>query len=76
MLLDAPQHGDAVHVWQLVVEQHEVNVFMNPLERLRAVLGLEHVITIGGQPLGQRPSDQLFVVNDENRRVPHRHSSV
>ena len=74
VLLDPAQHRDPVDVGQLVVEQDEIDAGGDPLERLLAGRRLDHVVSVGAQAFDQRPADQRFVVDDENRGVGHRGS--
>ena len=69
VLLDPAQHGDAVDVGQLVVEQHEIDAVGDALERLLAGRRLHHVVPVGPQALDQRPADQRLVVDDQDRGV-------
>ena len=70
-LLDLLEDRQAVAVRQLVVEQHEVDAFGVALERRRGGVGLDDAIAFLREPLGQRPANQLLVVDDENRRRLH-----
>ena len=63
---DLAQHRDAVGVGELVVEQDEVDALAHLLERPRARLRLEDLIALTLEPLGQRPADQGFVIDNEN----------
>ena len=72
-LLDALEHGHAVHVGQLVIEEHEIDAVARALERLLAGAGLLDVIPFGAHPLGQRPANQLLVVDHQNPCARHRH---
>ena len=74
VLLDATQHGDAVHVGQAVVEQDQVHAVAHTLECVAAGFRLEHVMPLGAQAFEQRPPDQLLVIDDENCGVRHRGS--
>ena len=62
---------DAVGVGQPVVEQDEVDALGKLLQRGASGLGLEHLVPFRLEALGQRPADQGFVVDDENRGFGH-----
>ena len=70
-LLELLEDGQAVEVGQPVVENREVDARGGLLDGRLAVLGLEHVVAGRAQTLGDRPADQLFVVDDQNRFVCH-----
>ena len=63
MLLEDRQ---AVAVRQLVVEQHEIDPFSVALDGVGRRLGLDDAIAFLLEPLGQRPANQLLVVDDEH----------
>ena len=50
--------ADAVGIGQPVVEQHQVDAFGELLQRGLAGIGLEHVVPLGLEALGQRPANQ------------------
>ena len=71
-LLDLLQHRQAVGVGQLIVEQDEVDAA--PAKRSSASrrrLGFDDAVALCRQPLGQRPANQLLVVDDQNRGDGH-----
>src|SRR4051812_13847499 len=41
------------------------------LDRRGCRIGLDHAVSGGGEPLGERPANELFVVDDENGRCGH-----
>jgi hypothetical protein len=63
-LLDFAQHRNTVGVRQFVIEQDEVNTFSKLLERRGPGCGLEDPVALALQPLGQRPPDEFFVVDN------------
>jgi hypothetical protein len=71
-LLDPAQHRDPVDVRQLVVEQDQIDAFVQAIQRLTAGFGFEHFIAFSFEALGQRPANQAFIVNDEDGRFGHR----
>ena len=76
LLLDLAQHRHAVDVGQLVVEQHQVDAVGDAIERLLAGRRLDDLVAVGAQPLGERPANQLFVVDDEDGGVSHHAAPV
>ena len=71
-LLDLAQDRDAVRVRQAIVEQDQIDALLELLERGAAGVGFEHVVAVRLEALGQRPADQGFIVNDENRGFRHK----
>ena len=75
--LDLPQDVQAVAVGQLVVEQHQVHTaFAKAFERVRSGPRFQNPITFVLKPACKRPSNQLFVVDDEDRGGRHQVVSV
>jgi hypothetical protein len=70
--LDLLEDVEAVAVRQFVIEEHEVDAFAKPLERIGGRRRLHHPIALIVEPAGQRPPNELFIVDDENRGGPHR----
>ena len=70
-LLDLLEDREAVGVRKAEVEQDEVHAFPMTFDRLPGGLGLEDAVPFLGQPIGERPADQLLVVNDEDGRRAH-----
>ena len=58
----------AVAVGQAIIEKHEVNVRGKSLERLMRRTGFDDVKAVSFQSLGERPANQLLVIDDQNRR--------
>ena len=71
-LLDLFQDGQTIAIGQPIVEQHEIDTFAAPLERFGGVFCFQHPVALVFQPGGQRPADQLLVVDHQNRRRLHR----
>ena len=71
VLLDLLEHREAVGVRQAEIEQHEIHAFAMALERLGGGFGLENAVALLAEPIGQRPANQLFVVDDEDGRRAH-----
>ena len=69
--LDLPQHGQAVGIRKAVIQEDEVDAVGEPLDRRGTGLGFKHVITVALQAFAERPPDERFVVNDQNRCVLH-----
>ena len=69
------QHREAVVVGQLVVEQDE-STPPGPLERLGGGAGFDDLVAVGAEPLGERPANQLFVVNDQHASGSHMQRSI
>ena len=65
------EDGQAVEVGQAIVEDGQIDAGRRLLERDLAVFGLEHLVAGHGEPLGDRPANQLFVVNDQDGFVSH-----
>ena len=51
--------------------QHEIDAISGFGQRLGGGPGFENVVTFGLEPIGQRPANQLLVVDDENRWSRH-----
>ena len=64
--LEAFQDGETVAVGQTVIEQNQIDAFLTPGEGAGGGLCLEHPVPFGLQTLGERPADQLLVVDDED----------
>src|SRR4051794_16050421 len=58
----------AVAVGQTIIEKHEVDVPGKSLERFMRRTGFDDVKAVSFQSLGERPANQLLVIDDENRR--------
>ena len=69
--LDLLEQRETVGIGQFVVEQHEVDRIPESLEGLATVCRFDHPIALLGEPFGERPSDQGFVVDDQNARSEH-----
>ena len=63
--LDALEHAQAVAVRQLEIEEHEVELGAELLQRLAGGSGLENAIAFLVEPLAQRPADQRLVIDDQ-----------
>jgi hypothetical protein len=74
LLLDLAQDRHAVDVWELVVEQHQIDAVANAIEGLPPGGRLDHLVAVGAQALGQGPADQRFVVDDEDGGGRHQGS--
>ena len=70
-LLHLSQNRDAVGVWKAVIEQHEVHAFGEFFERGASGIGFEQIVSVGLQTFRQRPPDERFVVDDQNRGFGH-----
>ena len=64
-------HAETVRVWQKEIEQHEVHASPMALERFGGRFGLENPVTFLTEAVGQRPANQLFVINDQDGRRAH-----
>jgi hypothetical protein len=64
--LDLAQHLEAVGIGQPIVEQHEIHGRTALREGFLGCRRLEHLVPLLREPLGQRPTDQLLVVYNED----------
>ena len=71
VFLDLLQHGQAVGIGQAEVEEDEIDALLVSLDRLGGGFRLEHAVTFLAEPLGEGPADQLFIVDNQNRRGAH-----
>ena len=58
------QHGQAVIIRQLVIQQHEVNAVLGTIDCLSGGTGLDHLVSVGTQAFHQGPSNQRLIVNN------------
>ena len=71
VLLDALEDAQAVAVGQLEIEQHQIELRTELLQRFAGGPGLENAVAFFLEPLAQRPPDQRLVVNDQHRGGRH-----
>ena len=69
--LDLAEDRHAVGIRKLVVEQDEVDALAELLECTGAGAGLEDLVTLALEALGQRPPDQGFIIDDEDSWSGH-----
>ena len=70
-LLDAFEHRQPVIVRQSVIEQDQVDALVVFGESSRSRFGLNYTVPIRSEPFGERPANQLFVIDDEDAGRPH-----
>ena len=66
-LLHLAKHRHAVGVGQPVVEEHEIDAFGELLERGFPGVGFEDVVAFGLEAFAERPADEGFVVDNQDR---------
>jgi hypothetical protein len=67
--LQLAEDGDAIEIGQLVIEQDEIDALLRMLQCLGAILRFEDLVAFTAQALRERPANQLFIVDDEDRGV-------
>ena len=65
--LDLPQDGDPVGVGKPIVEQDQIDALRQLLQGGAPGIRFEHLVSLGLEALGQRPANQGFIIDDENR---------
>jgi hypothetical protein len=60
------QNREAVAVWQLEIQQRQVDFGHRAIERFAGAARLDDLVPLPLKPLAQRPANQRFVVDDEN----------
>ncbi len=65
------QDGEAVAVGQFVVEQDEIDALVRLLDGLGRGARLDDFVAVLAQALCQRPSNQLFIVDNEDAARGH-----
>ena len=71
-LLDLLEHRQAVAIRQLVIEQDEIDALARARSSASAAVAAStHAVAFLRQAVGQRPANQLLVVDDEDGRRLH-----
>ncbi len=65
-LLDPFEHAEPVTVRQSVIEQDQIDTLVVFGESAGRRLGFDYAVPFRSEPLGERPANQLLVVNDED----------
>ena len=72
-LLHLAQYRHAVGVGQPVIKENEIDAFGELLERGFPGLGFEDVVAFRLEALAERPANEGFVVDDQDRGFGHSH---
>ena len=70
-LLDFLEHRQTVPVGQPIVEQDQIDAVPALGERLGGGCGLDDAVPFALETVGQRPANELLVVDHENRWRRH-----
>ena len=70
-VLDVAQNGQPVPIRQLVVQQDNVGAEPDPVDRLGGGSSFNDVVALAAKALAERPANQVFVIDDEQRRGSH-----
>ena len=70
-LLHLAENRDAVGIGEPVVEQDQVDPLRKLVQRAAPGVGLEHVIALRPQTLGEGPANQRFVIDDQDGGFAH-----
>ncbi len=62
--LHLTQDGQAVRVRQAVVQEHEIDAFLELLQSRLAIGGFPDLIPVALQPLAERPANEVLVVDN------------
>ena len=70
------QQFEAVHVGQAEIEDDEIGLVLEQLQRGLAVGRVENVVALGGEPHAQQLADRRLVVDDQDLERCGAHAAV